>query len=413
VKRSSFLNIIAVILILILIVSSVMFIGSSREWFRTKDDEYLIVTASAEGSASVIRRGAGYSLKEGIGLAEGDGISTASGSFAEFDIKGQGNLTLDETSELKLTECSDEGISLDLLFGAFYFDADKPGKDLSISTSSVTVIPGDGSMFSIEVLSGAHTARVYKGSLKIQSPYLDEDIDLRPGDQVVAVEDEDGIYSFTEVTRIVPQTMSTFLINRSLEEAGICFSKDELNGELKRRAQEVETARIEREEYEKEIIARGGTVKVIEKVFDPARDSSDADIHTCTIQIRCDTILNNMGELTPGKNIYVPSDGIILAVSHVAFTDGETVYDVLKRACNYVGIPIEYSWTVAFGGYYIEGINNLYEFDCGPQSGWMYKVNGWFPNYGSSVYKLKDGDDIVWAYTCKGIGADIGAIYTE
>ena len=39
----------------------------------------------------------------------------------------------------------------------------------------------------------------------------------------------------------------------------------------------------------------------------------------------------------------------------------------------------------------------------------MYKVNGWFPNYGCSSYKLKDGDSIVWAFTCNGLGADLGA----
>ena len=58
-----------------------------------------------------------------------------------------------------------------------------------------------------------------------------------------------------------------------------------------------------------------------------------------------------------------------------------------------------------YGSYYIEGINNLYEFDCGNQSGWMYKVNGWFPNYGCSSYNLKDGDSIVWAFTCNGLGS--------
>ena len=62
-------------------------------------------------------------------------------------------------------------------------------------------------------------------------------------------------------------------------------------------------------------------------------------------------------------------------------------------------------------GYYIQGINNLYEFDCGAQSGWMYKVNGWFPNYGCSKYTLEDGDDIVWCFTCNGLGADVGAEY--
>ena len=57
---------------------------------------------------------------------------------------------------------------------------------------------------------------------------------------------------------------------------------------------------------------------------------------------------------------------------------------------------------------YIEGIANLYEFDCGSQSGWMYKVNGWFPNYGCSKYAVNEGDTIVWCYTCKGLGADVG-----
>ena len=105
------------------------------------------------------------------------------------------------------------------------------------------------------------------------------------------------------------------------------------------------------------------------------------------------------------------ANGVILAVSRVEFEEGESVFDVLKRACTYADIPIDYSYTVAFGGYYIEGINNICEFDCGPQSGWMYKVNGWFPNYGSSNYILKDGDIIVWEYTCKGLGEDIGCYW--
>ena len=55
----------------------------------------------------------------------------------------------------------------------------------------------------------------------------------------------------------------------------------------------------------------------------------------------------------------------------------------------------------------IEGIANLYEFDGGPLSGWVYSVNGVFPNYGSSKYALKDGDQVLWQYTCD-LGADVG-----
>ena len=37
----------------------------------------------------------------------------------------------------------------------------------------------------------------------------------------------------------------------------------------------------------------------------------------------------------------------------------------------------------------------------------MYKVNGWFPNYGCSRYSVQDGDVIEWVYTCD-LGRDVG-----
>ena len=130
---------------------------------------------------------------------------------------------------------------------------------------------------------------------------------------------------------------------------------------------------------------------------------------TCTITIRCDTILDNMDNLDPAKAPYVPDNGVILREVTVEFEEGETVFDVLNRTCKEYDIPIEYSWTPMYDSYYIEGINNLYEFDCGSESGWMYKVNGWFPNYGCSSYYLTGGETIVWCYTCNGLGEDVGA----
>lgn len=88
-----------------------------------------------------------------------------------------------------------------------------------------------------------------------------------------------------------------------------------------------------------------------------------------------------------------------------------TVFEVLNKVCEAADIQIEYSWTPMYNSYYIEGINHLYEFDVGPESGWMYKVDEWFPNYGCSAYKLKDGQDIVWCYTCNGYGADVGEVW--
>ena len=70
-------------------------------------------------------------------------------------------------------------------------------------------------------------------------------------------------------------------------------------------------------------------------------------------------------------------------------------------------LRMEFSMTPVYRSVYIEGIGNLYEFDGGPLSGWMYSVNGVFPNVGCSGCDLHDGDVIAWRYTCE-LGGDIG-----
>lgn len=129
---------------------------------------------------------------------------------------------------------------------------------------------------------------------------------------------------------------------------------------------------------------------------------------SCTISIRCDTILSNWENLNPAKAEFVPEDGVILPAVTVQFAPSETVFDVLKRVCDTVGIPLEYSYTPLYGSYYIEGIQNLYEKDCGEVSGWIYLVNGISPSYGCSEYVLQDGDVIAWCFSCEGYGADVG-----
>ena len=154
------------------------------------------------------------------------------------------------------------------------------------------------------------------------------------------------------------------------------------------------------------------TVKIVgdssETVEVSTSDSGAVSGSSCTISIVCDTILNNLDKLRDGKEAFVPANGVILAASSISVRDGDTVFDVLKKACELADIQLEYSYTPLYESYYIEGINNLYEFDCGEQSGWMYKVNGVFPDYGCSGYYLSAGDEIVFCYTCVGLGADVG-----
>jgi len=129
---------------------------------------------------------------------------------------------------------------------------------------------------------------------------------------------------------------------------------------------------------------------------------------TVTIEIRCDTISSDTSKIS-NESIkkYIPSDGTIMAETKVKVKEGSTVYDVLNQQCRDKNIQLDAKYTPVYGSYYVEGINYIYEFDAGDLSGWEYRVNGYYPNYGSSEYKVKDGDKIVWAYTCD-LGKDIG-----
>lgn len=168
------------------------------------------------------------------------------------------------------------------------------------------------------------------------------------------------------------------------------------------------------------------TVKTTEKVVTTTQVSTTQvateKSNYCYVSIICNTINNNIDDLKSSKKSFVPSDGVIIENVAVSIKDGENVFDIIKRACSentckenckyckQNGIQIEYTYTPAFNNYYIEGIHQLYEKDCGMQSGWMYSVNGLFPNVGASSYPVKSGDTIVFAYTCN-MGEDIGNIY--
>ena len=132
----------------------------------------------------------------------------------------------------------------------------------------------------------------------------------------------------------------------------------------------------------------------------------------CTLSISCASVLDHMDQLDGAKKDLIPADGWLLPAVQVEFQAGESVFDVLKRACRDNKLHMEFSNTPVYHSAYIEGIGNLYEFDCGDGSGWMYSVNGQFPNYGCSQYSLKEGDTVAWVYTCD-YGADVGGQYTE
>ena len=91
----------------------------------------------------------------------------------------------------------------------------------------------------------------------------------------------------------------------------------------------------------------------------------------CTLSVRCDTILSNMSSLKEEKKDIVPQNGVIYEEKRVKFNEGETVFNVLQREMKLSKIHMEFVNAPMYGSAYIEGIGNLYEFDCGDLSGWM------------------------------------------
>ncbi len=162
------------------------------------------------------------------------------------------------------------------------------------------------------------------------------------------------------------------------------------------------------------VIVNGTEIQSVDEYYLTHIDDIKPDSETVTISIRCDTILDNYGDLDKElkSEKYVPSDGIILPETEYVLRPGDTVFDVLDRAVRYNKIQMEYEGADknSYGSVYVEGIHWLYEFSCGPLSGWMYKVDGDYPNYGCSKYELKDGQKIEWVYTCD-LGKDVGGVW--
>lgn len=105
-----------------------------------------------------------------------------------------------------------------------------------------------------------------------------------------------------------------------------------------------------------------------------------------TFRVDCSAVADKSTEL--------PEDGIMLE-GRYALAAKDTVFDVADRALRHEGLAFDYS-----GGrsVYIQGIGGLEELDYGAQSGWIYTVNGEFPDIGCGEYRPESGDEIAFVY---------------
>lgn len=137
------------------------------------------------------------------------------------------------------------------------------------------------------------------------------------------------------------------------------------------------------------------TAKKAEKATITTTTSSSV---TCSIEIECKNILSNMDSLKAGHEDFVPANGIIMSTQTVTVSNKSSVYDALKTACTKNGVSVN-AQKSAYGTY-IKGFNNIDEFDCGKQSGWIYTVNGSSPPKSCDKYTVLQGDSIVFSFVC-------------
>ena len=446
-KKRKILNLLMVLTIILTIGCGIMAVGSVKGWFQTSkmnsksDDDITVEHENAclnvfnkSGIIFVERNGISYEIEEGDQLRLNDKIYTKRGSNAVLRDENDNQISLNEDTTVKIHEI--DQLSVELLNGELLVCLTESDDTFNIKTSQM-IMNTHSSIFGVTSYAASTSVYLYAGEANFDDTDSTKKALLKEGETVSYVENIDGKIK-EEIYQIPVEALSEYQITSLLEykeDKEICFTTVQLEHVIDVRAQEkeqalqaqlllTEQAKKQLDEEQKlynqkvqdaEKNAQSGTsgqVTIVNGSSNHDRTNHSTDTTEnygyCTIEIRCDTILDNLGSLTAGKESFVPSNGKILAPSVVEFTEGETVFDVLKRACSRAGIQLEYSWTPLYNSYYIEGIHNLYEFDCGNESGWMYKVNGWFPNYGCSSYDLSDGDTIVWCYTCNGLGADVG-----
>ena len=423
-RKKRIANIAMSMVIVLIILSGVLAVGGQQGWFDKKDPAETGVVRAVIGTADLTRDGIASPLSADTALRDGDVLTTQ--EHAELTLQaGDSTMKLGAGSSLTVTHAATDSFTVQVTTGQFFTAAGE--------TASVTLEFGDedctlsSAAADLTVRTGSETLYLLSGTLTLDGT------DYEAGQALSWVDGTLTADSFS------PTVLDDEALGWCLNAGqALCFTSDELRQVLDTRAaqqqSDIETTQSGETDTKSDgtghvgqAPADSGTANAADPAPSSPTDSEPSapaqpdtpaqpepepepeEKSTCTISVRCDTILNNMDSLDPDKAGYVPSSGILLSKTTVTISDGDSAYDVLKRACSAAGLQLEASYTAAYGSYYVEGIGHLYEFDCGPESGWMYKVNGWFPNYGCSSYTVSDGDNIVFCYTCNGLGADVGA----
>ena len=121
-----------------------------------------------------------------------------------------------------------------------------------------------------------------------------------------------------------------------------------------------------------------------------------------------DPVVPVEGKVTLSVEKRTMGQGDTIPALQVSLQKGDTAYTVLHRIAGEKGIDVIATGTGP--DVYVKTIAGLSEFDGGQKSGWMYSVNGEFPQFSAGIYTLQAGDVLRWQYT-RNLGEDLGQVW--
>jgi hypothetical protein len=208
----------------------------------------------------------------------------------------------------------------------------------------------------------------------------------------------------TEVNSVIVSKTSEVQGSSSNEKDVVSNKEEELSSETKNEqtttAPEVESNQevaTSKKEAEKSVtVSETDTKKIAQTIT--SKEGTEKETNANPVKVTTEPTKQTEPKPTVSITIIGPKDfGVILPKTKVNLNDGDTVLNVLLKAAKKKNIVVEHRGSGAMA--YIEGIDNIYEFDYGPKSGWNFKLNGTTISKSSGIINVKKDDVIEWVYS--------------
>ncbi len=367
-RKKTLFNVIMVVLILIIAGCGIMAVGNLKGWFG-KDENSVLVSQNVKGVANIQRSGVGYGLEKNVSLRDGDILETKNGTTVDLSAGEENILSLNANTELEAVSVKKGDVQVSLDQGELFTDLASGNEKILFTFGKNSFTTGSG-VFAISQQTGSASLDVFKDEIDL-SAADGSSYTVKAGESVQITGDENDKWTVS-TGKIAATSLNEYMIGKLTgckDKDALCFTTDELQKVLDDRAAEKKAA-LEKSLSSSSKIPKtedssrkkgSSTAKAAATVTPAAEDNATvttsggegsadqdgdfdaedgstedgsagdtsnnndasgnddntdgdnaeddtSDSKTCNITILCDTILNNMDNLTAGKEAYVPSN---------------------------------------------------------------------------------------------------------